>query len=102
MTLLSGVAISPNDINVRFFKPLPEGYAYRVAYWFTSDGAQSAWRNKQMGFGPVNEELLSNLQPETNYTISVRFRCSSHSDAFSAASRIYVETLPEGGCTFFV
>ncbi len=95
-TLLSGVSISPTNIQLQFFKSLLSGYEYYVNYHIKDKYETDKNRRAPSNFGPVQGLLLIRLEPNTIYDISARHFCIGNKTFSGPNIAIQVKTLPAG------
>ncbi len=93
MTLFSGYALTDQDIIVRFFKPMPQGYNYKLSYKIEHTSGGITQTIQPTNFGPVFAQVVNNLQPNTTYEFDIKLYCDNGNNPIQS-SRIFVTTLP--------
>ncbi len=93
--LFSGYPLSDRDIIVRFFKPISDGYDYKLSYWIEGTSGQVTVLKRPTSFGPEFAKLAADLQPNTTYKFYLGLYCENTNGTLSDRTRIRVTTLPK-------
>ncbi len=95
MHVYSGVALTDDNVMLRFFKPLPSGYTSRLVWW-EKDVHFAEYFYKELEFGPVVGFLRESLAPSTIYRFRMSLQCGADNTTRSSQSKISVTTKEEG------
>ncbi len=93
--LFSGVGLTDKDIFVRFFKPISDGYYFKLSYWIDKTSGYVEVLRLPTAFGPAFAKLASNLKPNSTYDLTLGLYCANTNDTMSKRIKIDVKTLPK-------
>ncbi len=91
--LFSGYALTDENILVRFFKPIPDGYFYKLSYWINHMTGGATIIRQPTKFCPAFSKLISHLHPNSTYEINLGLYCENTNDTMSDRPKIHVKTL---------
>ncbi len=98
--LLTGVGLTDSDILLRFFKPLPENYYYRLAYWRHDKYGSVQSFYFYTPFGPLETHTQRGLAPGGDYRFKIYMICTDNITIKGHPVKLSAKTLPK--CKFFL